>query len=182
MKIYLRKLVTNCLFIFCLFLCSNHAFASNSKDISELGNFAQLSSSKSQAPGIGTETVILANVDQLVGLKVDSSHKKIIVQESGLYFIMANGRMGTKAVSLLGSANLFLMHNGTALPHSQTSYTSQNRIMTTNVISQRVLFLQKDDYISVGISSDSPNIGLVSSKSVMENIPSITFSMYKLDK
>ena len=90
--------------------------------------------------------------------------------------------MGTKAVSLLGSANLFLMHNGNIISNSLSSYTSQNRIMATNVISQTVLFLQQDDFVSVGVSSDSPNTGLVSSLSAEENIPSITFTMFKLDK
>ena len=182
MKIYSRKSLKDYLTIFCLFLCSNYAFASNPNDHDGSRHFAQLSSLESQVPGIATEKVVLENVDKLIDLKMNSSHKKIIVQEPGLYFIMANGRMGTKAVSFLGSANLFLMHNGNMISNSQSNYTSQNRIMTTNVISQTVLFLQKDDFISVGISSDSPNIGLVSSQTAGVHIPSITFTMFKLDK
>ena len=91
MKIFSRKLLKDYLFIFCLFLCSNYAFAgSHAGDVPKSGNFAQLSSTQNQAPGIGTQTVILENVNHLFGLKVNPSHKKIIVQEPGLYFIMAS--------------------------------------------------------------------------------------------
>jgi len=176
-KKYVCNLAWGCLFIFSLLLSSNQVFASNDKEASEAGNFTQLSSSVSQTPGIATTTAVLENVDQIAGLQVDSAHKKVMVKESGLYFILANGRMGTPVITIRGDAELFLMHNGIEIPHTRANFSFQNKVITTNLISQTVLFLKKGDYISVGISSDSPNFGLIAS----QTIPSITFTMYQIN-
>lgn len=172
-----RLLLKGFFFIFCLFFYSNYAFASGPEQSSESENFAQLSSLVNQIPGIATKTVVFENVDEINGLVIDSSHEKIIVKKAGLYFIMANGRMGTTAITLRGSANLSLQLNGVEIPNTRCSFCSQNKITAGNTISQRTLFLKKDDQISVGISSNSPNLGLMAS----QNVPSITFTMYKIN-
>ena len=178
----LHNIVRGCFFFFCLFLSSNQAFATNqdTNDLSSSGHFAQLSSSVTQNPGIASKLVKFENVDQLDGLKVDSAREKITVKESGLYFIMANGRVGTSVVSIRGRAEIYLLRNGTQIPRTGASYISPGKIMTTNVISQTVLFLKKGDHISVGITSDSPIIGLIPSSGT-QAIPSITFTMYKIN-
>jgi len=176
-KNHVCNFVRGCFCIFVLFFSSNHVFASNDKEASESGNFVQLSSSVSQTPGIATMTAVLENVDQIAGLQVDSAHKKVTVKEAGLYFILANGRIGTPVITLRGYSGMFLMRNGVEIPHTRANYSSQNKVMTTNLCAQTVLSLKKGDHISVGISSDSPNFGLTAS----HDAPSITFTMYKIN-
>lgn len=163
----------------CCFALPSYAFAANPNSNGGVA-FAQLSSNQTQVPGIATDTVSLEITNQLVGLKVNSSNKKITVKESGLYFISANGRLGTQSVNLLGTVQLFLKKNGTVISNTYTSHSPQNKQTTVSAVSQTVMALDVGDSISVGISSTAPNLGLLAS-TVAPNttIPSITLTMYK---
>lgn len=178
-KKFYRDFFYSFLMFVCCFAFPSYSFADSKTDKNDTA-FAQLSSFQTQIPGISSQTVVLENTDQLVGLKVAASHKKIVVTEPGVYFISANGRLGTQSVNLLGSVQLFIIKNGTPLANTYSSYSPQSKQAAISAVSQTVEVLDVGDSISVGISSTSPNLGLISSSVVPStDIPSITFTMYK---
>lgn len=163
------------IFILCLFASSNCAYAEENDD----SVYAQLSSIQVQMPGANTITAVMEQVDSLVGLTVEAN-EKVIVKEPGVYFIVANGRVGAKTLNLFGNLDLFLMKNGNVIPHSFAGTGVKNKVTTTALISQTVLNLKKGDYISVGITGSSPNLGLVPAINENRTAPSLIFTMYKI--
>lgn len=164
----------------CCLAMPSYSFATNENTGRNEAVFAQLSSFQTQIPGISTQVVALENIDQLAGLRVASSNKKIIVTEPGVYFISTNGRLGAQSVNILGTVQLYLRKNGTAIPNTYASFSPQSKQEAINATSQTVLALETGDSISVGISSTAPNLGLLSATVVPDTvIPSITFTMYK---
>lgn len=177
---YIQTLFKDCVFILCLLVSSSGLFASEKEIFSKKEAFAHLSSFTSQvATPDNNKIVTMESIDELSGLKVEEN-KKVIVKESGLYFVIVSGRVGTEGISLVGNIDLFLMKNGQPIPHSYTNYQSLSRITTSNLVSHVVLPLKKGDYISVGISSDSTNLGLIAFSTPHKKIPSLIFSMYQI--
>lgn len=137
--------------------------------------YAQLSSYQSQQPGMQQKVVKFEGDCDFNGLTVDSD--SIIVKESGIYFILVKGVVGTTGVGLSGDVNIWLNRNNNMISSSKTTQTVADNQSLNNIVSQIVVFLEKNDKINVLIkSSSSPTISLIAES----DNPSVTLSMYKL--
>ena len=168
-------------FALCIFALPNTAYATDSDETSS-DAYAQLSSFTTQTPGVNPQVVTLENVDALSNLKV-ASHNKVIVKESGTYFIMASGRVGSIGLGLFGNVNMWLIRNGTKLACTCSSQSVVTPPSIYNITSQAVWPLKAGDSISIGISASSSALGLISNKADSKNpaVPSIIFTMFKID-
>lgn len=136
--------------------------------------YAQLSSYQSQQPGMQQKVVRFEGDCDFNGLTFDSD--SIIVKESGIYFILVKGVVGTTGVGLSGDVDIWLNRNNNMISSSKTIQTVADNQSLNNIVSQIVIFLEKNDKINVLIKSSSFPISLIAES----GNPSITFSMYRL--
>lgn len=170
-----RWIFKTCLFLSCFFVSSN-LFSKECDCENKPTVYAQLSSSTTQVPGMNQENVILENVDAIYGLKV-KSNTNIIIQEPGIYFIMANGQVGANNIPVFGHVSLCLIQNGNVLPNTIISQVV-NSIGVYDITSQATLNLKKHDFINVGVSATTPSLGLISPKNSAS--PTITVTIFKI--
>jgi hypothetical protein len=167
-----KNLMKICLFFFCSLVSINQAYAANS-------DHAQLSSSLDQIPGTEPLLVVMENTESISGLTVNSS-ERVIVHDSGIYSITATARMGAKNSSMFGNGNLYIYRNNNIINFSSVSISPEN-LSSTSLTVHSVLRLNHGDSISLRITSDKSNIGLITSSQFMDPpVPSIHFSMFKV--
>ncbi len=173
---YLSKIFKASLFTICLLGATNAAYAHNWGG----SVYAQLSSSHTQLAGSNQIVAALENVDSISDLQLENC-RSIVVNTPGLYFIGVTGQVGTNRLALKGSVDLWLFRNGKHIPHSHVSQAIDGPAIS-NVGLQSVLYLQKGDSISIGVSASTPTAGLIAriGTSPDQNIiPSIAVTMYK---
>jgi hypothetical protein len=185
MKNYLGLHLSRLIFAvgFCTLSLSTFAYSSDKADKShKADNYAQLSSSQTQT-SYHPKLVSMENVDELVGLQL-VKHNKIIVKQSGTYFIMVSGQVGSVGLSPPGFFDLWLIHNNHSVPNARITQYMNQRLETSPVTFQTVISLKEGDTISIGHSADAPSLGLVSipAEKSAATVPSIMFSMFLINQ
>ena len=150
--------------------------------------YAQLSDSTDQTPpSTGPTTVKFDTQDAIAGIGHDlKKPEDIVVEEDGVYFVLAAGQVGRKSGSLLRFIDLWLCVNGKALPNSTVRASAPASLFvgdTFVLVVQAIMPLKKGDVLNVRQSVNAKNegLGLIVTKPENEPlIPSIIFTMYKI--
>lgn len=167
------------LFSLCL-VATSHVYASEKEVFGQDKSvYAQLSSYTTQIPGTNPTLVVMEHVDGVAGLKI-KNHEKIVVKQSGVYFILVNGQIGTSGVSVPGSVFLHLLKNNESVTSSCASYPVQVKNAINNIALHAVIALKEGDDISLKVFSSLPLIGLAAFENKGILLPSITFSMFQI--
>src|SRR6185295_13640212 len=114
--------------------------------------YGQLSSLYNQFP-TGTQPASFERADALVGIE-HPAPDKVLIKESGTYFVMAAGQAGVDASANTegGVVDLWLMKNGQNVPNSGVRQSLENLQSTSVVVSQAILPMKEGDTISIGYS------------------------------
>lgn len=161
-----------------LCLLSSTAFAAE---------YAQLSSLRSQIPSsIIPHVIFMEHTDGINNLEVKDSGTKVVVKNSGTYFIVVAAQIGsTKENVNRGGVDLWLVENDKPVANSNTRQSVQGEQPTAVLVSQSVMELKAGDTISAAysVSDASEKVGLIATPSITGEpaIPSVIFTMFKLN-
>lgn len=145
--------------------------------------YAQLSSDQTQVIGLEKSKHILINSDEINGVELNQTKDSIKIKESGIYYIMAAGQVGTREKqNETGYVDLWLLKNGKIIANSNTRQATGPHF-TTVLASQYVTYLKAEDSISFGFSATRPSLGLIATKPDNSEpaIPSIIISVFKIN-
>jgi len=150
--------------------------------------YAQLSNSTDQTPATTDPMLVRFDTqDAITGIGHDlKKPEDIIIEEDGVYFILAAGQVGRKSGSLLRFIDLWLRVNNKDLPNTTVRASAPASLFvgdTFVLVVQVVMPLKKGDVLNVMLSVNAENegLGLIVSKPKNEPlIPSIIFTMYKI--
>jgi len=150
--------------------------------------YAQLSDSTDQTPPTTNPAVVKFDTqDAINGIGHDlKKPEDIVIDEDGVYFILAAGQVGRKSGSLLRFIDLWLRVNGKDLPNTTARASAPASLFvgdTYVLVVQSVMPLKKDDVLNIMLSVNAKNegLGLIVTKPENEPlIPSIIFTMYKI--
>lgn len=144
--------------------------------------YAQLSSQETQVIGLSKNKLVLLDQDEASGINLNDNHDHVIIKESGTYFIMAAGQIGTRErQNEAGYVDLWLVKNGQAVANSNTRQATGPNF-TTVLVSQSVIHLDAEDSIGFAFSATRPSLGLIASAANGNEplIPSIIISIFKI--
>lgn len=142
--------------------------------------YVKASSFSDQFPTHGPDIVQIEHLDLIS--KIDyREEKKFIIQEAGVYHVIATAQPGINVIAPVGYVDVWLERNGIPVTSSSARMVVDNRKATGSLVIQTLLDLKKNDSIAVGFSSSNQAIGLISIDSTSPNqpvIPSVTISMF----
>ena len=141
--------------------------------------YAQLSSYTTQIPNKELLLVHFENVEGISGIKLNA-HNELLVQTPGTYVITFSGQAGSIGTGCWGKVNMWININQDKITCSYISETISKNSDTHGVSSHIILPLKAGDRIGVGVSSNRPNLGLVTLPLMNTFIPSSTLSVFKL--
>jgi len=150
--------------------------------------YAQLSDSTDQTPpSTGPTMVKFDTQDAIAGIGHDlKKPENIVIEEDGVYFILAAGQVGRKSGSLLRFIDLWLRVNGKDLSNTTVRASAPASLFvgdTFVLVTQAVMPLKKDDVLNImqSVNAKNEGLGLIVTKPENEPlIPSIIFTMYKI--
>jgi len=150
--------------------------------------YAQLSDSTDQTPpSTGPKVVKFDTQDAISGIGHDlKKPEDIVVEEDGVYFILAAGQVGRKSGSLLRFIDLWLRVNKKDLPNTTVRASAPASLFvgdTYVLVVQAVMPLKKGDVLNIiqSVSAENEGLGLIVTKPENEPlIPSIIFTMYRI--
>jgi hypothetical protein len=145
--------------------------------------YAQLSSLATQTPAAtGTSILKMESIDAIRNLEISSDKTKLIIKESGVYFIMAAAQVGATSRGARGYVDIWLIKNGANIANTNTRMSIDTPTSTSVLVCQAVLSLNSADIIATGYSASGPSLGIVLMQPDNEPaIPSIIFSILKID-
>ncbi|MDP3561589.1 MAG: hypothetical protein Q8R83_05375 [Legionellaceae bacterium] len=170
----LTKLVN---FIFLPIVCILLATNANSAAI----EYTQLTSTQNQPAINASNLVAFETVDGIQN--IGSALNKVVIKDSGFYFIMAVGQAGLikSDASGTGYVDLWLIKNGTPLPNTGTRQ-GVNAEMTGSIVTQAIIQLNAGDSLSIGFSASNPSFGLLSipATASVPTVTSFSLTIYKI--
>lgn len=146
--------------------------------------YAQLLSLKSQIHNPENPQNRIVKLEQIDGSQgVDvSTPDKVIIQETGIYFMLAMGEAGAEKTGDSGFVDIWFMKNGQPIPNSASRQSVSDSKLTTVILTQTIIPLKAGDSINLGFFANKASAGLIAFPAFQNepNIPSIVFSIYKI--
>jgi len=151
--------------------------------------YAQISDSTTQATAAAgaASNITLNTNDEIYGIthSVSAKTHEIIIQESGIYQIIAVPQIGEVTVQADGVYNIWLVKNGVKIPNTNvkthvivTASGDETSTETLNWIGR----LNQNDVIYFQQSSTDPDIGTIfTAAAIPPATPSIIVSIFKIN-
>lgn len=141
--------------------------------------YAQLSSTESQPAAAEGKTLTLDQTD--AAKEIENSKGTVTIKQSGFYFVVAAGQVGSTAGDGKGGNRLWLRQNGKDVDNSNTEQTIVEKY-TAVLVGQGVGEAKAGDKLQLVQSATSKGLGMVAVKPKGEPvIPSMIFSLIKVD-
>jgi hypothetical protein len=148
---------------------------------------AQLSSTVSIQPKDTKPVKVTMNSNDFINAGITHSNSSntgdVIVNEPGVYVIIASGQVGKTSGNTNCNVDLWLSQNGKDVSNSNTRASVITKDDTIVLVSQAILQLAKGDTISAMMSVSAPDqgCGLINTAPSGEpDIPAIIFSIAKI--
>jgi hypothetical protein len=149
--------------------------------------YAQLSSAVSQKPKSTEPTLaLMESNDAVAGIGHDPKVKtaEVTVKTAGVYFIVAAAQVGRDTGVSDDFVDMWVRQNGKDVDNSNTRQTIKDTGFTSVLVCQGIAECKAGDVINVAYSVSAADKGLgiiATSPKVEPVIPSIIFSMYKIN-
>ncbi len=148
---------------------------------------ARLSSTISIQPQDAKPVKVTLNSNDFINTGITHSNSSnpgdVVVNEPGVYQIMATGQVGRTSGTTTCDVDLWLSQNGKAVSNSNTRGSVMVKDDIGVLVSQAILQLAKDDTISVmmSVSIAQQGCGLINTAPTGEpDVPAIVFSIAKI--
>lgn len=163
----------------------------NAKALASPAVYAQISSNQDQlttADNINRGIVAqIQKVGSVAGINFDSKKNEIIVQEDGVYFLMAVAQMGAReeAGNIVKGGDIYFWVdlNDKAIEESGSWIFASPSARAHTIVEQMIQPLKKGDRIRFKFAANSPSMGLITFDSTEKwpSSPGISVSMYKVN-
>jgi hypothetical protein len=147
----------------------------------QAGPYAQLSSGENQLGATTPKVITLSQEDALKG--ITNAKGVITFKDSGTYFVMAAGQVGSTDANGKGTVRLWMRQNGKDVDNSNTEQTILPGF-TAVLVCQGVAEIKAGDKLELAfsVSKEGEGLGLIASKPKGEAaVPSMIFSAFKVD-
>jgi len=150
--------------------------------------FAQLSDNTDQTPfDTNPYAVEFSTEDHISGIVHDGAHpEEIVIQEDGVYVVVAAGQVGRRTGSLLRHVDMWMRRNGEDISNTGVRASAPASLFkgdTVVLVVQAAIPCNAGDVLTImmSVSEKGEGLGLISiTPENQPHIPSIILTMYKL--
>lgn len=179
MKVLKGMLTTSTFFLFLSSLFSIDSVYAN--DWTKNGHdkkqvYAQISSCITQIPNTTNVNIHFNDVEAIHGLQL-VSEEKILIKKPGLYFVGVTANAGIQGITVLGTLDLWFIHNEQPLTQTKVSQSVYQSNQLFNLSTQAVLYLAEKDTVSIGMKGSNNSIGILAGN----ERPSAIFTIFRID-